>query len=79
MCALTLKRRYRIENQTDVCLLSEEQPLLIVEHSCIDFIDSVLEKKDSNGQDLILVPNENETEIRGLMTVMQKAVHDNRF
>lgn len=36
-------------------------------------------KKDSNGQDLILVPNENETEIRGLMTVMQKAVHDNRF
>lgn len=42
-------------------------------------IDSVLEKKDSNGQDLILVPNENETEIRGLMTVMQKAVHDNRF
>lgn len=50
----------------------EEQPLLIVEHSCIDFIDSVLKKKNRNGQDLIMVPNENETEIRGLLIVVQK-------
>lgn len=30
------------------------------------------EKKDSNGQDLIMVPNENETEMRGLLIVVQK-------
>lgn len=30
------------------------------------------EKKNRNGQDLIMVPNENETEIRGLLIVVQK-------